>query len=46
MIHKRSAALEWSVKYFTGRLKQFFQRAKLTLSSDVDQDKNKFGLHK
>ena len=38
MIHKRSTALERSVKYFTGGLKQVSQRANRILSSDVDQD--------
>ena len=38
MIHKRSIALEWSVKYFKGGLKPVSWRANLTLSSDVDQD--------
>ena len=37
MIHKRSRALEWSLKYLTGGLKRF-HGANLTLSLDVDQD--------
>ena len=37
-IHKRSTALERSVKYFTGGLKPVQQCTNLTLSSDVDQD--------
>ena len=39
MIHERSTALEWSVKYLTGGLKPISQCANLTLSSDVDQSK-------
>ena len=35
-IHKRSTALERSVKYFTGSLNRF-HGANLTLNSDVDQ---------
>ena len=38
MIHKRSTALERSVKIFTGGLKPVSQRANLTLSSDVDHE--------
>ena len=38
MIHKGSATLERSEKYFTGELKTVSRRANLTLSSDVDQD--------
>ena len=38
MIHKRSIALEWSVKYFTEGLKPVKRCANLTLSKDVDQD--------
>ena len=38
MIHKRSTALERSVKLFTGGLKPVSRLANLTLSSDVDQD--------
>ena len=45
MIHKRSTALERSVKYFTVGLKPVSLRANLTLSSDVDQDTYMFGLH-
>ena len=45
MNHKRSIALEGSVKYFTGGLKPVSCRADLTLSSDVDQDAWMFGLH-
>ena len=37
-IHKRSTAMERSVKYFTGGLKPVIWRANLTLDSDVDQD--------
>ena len=37
-IHKRSTALEWSVKYFTVGLKPVSRRANLNLNSDVDQD--------
>ena len=37
-IHKRSTALERSVKYFIGGLKPVSRRASLTLNSDVDQD--------
>ena len=46
MIHKRSTAFGRSVKCFTGGLKPVSRRANLTLCSDVDQDKDKFGLHK
>ena len=45
MIQKRIAALERSVKYFTGGLKPVSQPANLTLSSDVDQDTLMFDLH-
>ena len=38
MIYKRSTALERSVKYFIGGFKPVSWRAKLNLSSDVDQD--------
>ena len=38
MIHKRSIALEPSVKIFYGGLKPVSQLANLTLSSDVEQD--------
>ena len=38
MTHKRSTALERSVKYFTAGLKLVSRRANLTLNSDVDQD--------
>ena len=38
MIHKRSTAMEQSVKYFTGGLQPVARRANLTLSSDVVQD--------
>ena len=34
MIHKRSATLERSVKYFTGGLKPVSRRTNLTLNSD------------
>ena len=44
MTHKRSTALERSVKYFTDWLKPVLQRANLTLSSDVGQDTYMFGL--
>ena len=44
MIHKRGTALEQSVKYFTGALNGF-HGANLTLSSDVNQDTEMFGLH-
>ena len=37
-IHKRSTALERSVKYFTGGLKPVSRRANLTLNLNVDQD--------
>ena len=40
MIHKSSTALERSVKYFTGGRKPVSLRANLTLSSDVDEDRN------
>ena len=40
MIHKRSTALERSIKYFTGWFKPVLG-ANLTLSSDVDQSKKK-----
>ena len=46
MIHKRSTALERSVKYSTGRLKLVsWLQPHRTLSSDVDQDTEMFGLH-
>ena len=35
-IHKRSTALERSVKYFPGGLKQVLRRVNLILNSDVD----------
>ena len=35
---QKSTALERSVKYSTGELKSLLRRAKLTISSDVDQD--------
>ena len=38
IIQKRSTALEWSVKHFTGGLKLVSRRANLTPSSDMDQD--------
>ena len=37
-IHKRSTALERSVKYFTGGLKPVLRCTNLTLSSDMDKD--------
>ena len=38
-IHKRSTALEPSVKYFTGGLKRVLRCTNLTLSSDVEYPK-------
>ena len=38
MIHKRSTALERSVKYLTGGLKPVSRSANLTLNKDLDQD--------
>ena len=43
MIHKRSTALERSVKKFTWGLKPVSPPAALTLSSDVDQATQMFG---
>ena len=43
-IHKRSTALERSVKYLLEGLNRF-HGANLTLSLDVDQDTYMFGLH-
>ena len=40
MIHKRSIALERSVKYFTRGLKPGLRRAKLTLSSGGSEKHN------
>ena len=47
MIHKRSIALERSVKIFYWRAETGFKacHANLILSSDVDQDTLMFGLH-
>ena len=44
-IHKRSTALERSVKYFTGELKPVYWCTNLTLSLDVEQTTYMFGLH-
>ena len=44
-INKRSTALERSVKYFTGGIKPDPWCANLSLSSDMDQDTQMFGLH-
>ena len=45
MIHKRSTALEQSAKKNTEGLKHVYRYGNLTLSSDVNQGAQMFGLH-
>ena len=45
MIHKRSSTRNNQLKYYTEGLKPVSRRTKLTLSLDVDQDTQMFGLH-